>query len=588
MDASRIKKLTDLRAALKGQGLDGFVLPQDENPACAGRVAWLTGFTGSNALVIVLADKALALTDPRYDIQIERQIGSGPYELKIAAHEEAAAWLAAKASRGAVIGYDPRLHSAGQIKGFEKRLAETKITLRPLAANPIDPLRGKVKAGAVKPVSPYPEKLAGRSAADKREEMAALIDKAGAAAAVITEPESVAWLLNVRGGDVEFTPVALAEALVHANGDVDWFIDPAKVPGPVKAALGNHVQVLPPAAMEESLATVARKGGTVWVDSAHAPIWHAQIVEKYGGKVLDRTDPTLLPKACKTEAEQAAIRKAHITDGVALARFLHWFDKEAPKGKLDELKVMGALLDFRKQDKSWRDRSFETIAGWQENGAAMHYRATPETNARIVPPGFLLLDSGAQYLGGTTDITRTIAVGAVTKEMKDAYTRVLKGHIGIASALFPEGITGQHIDMRARQALWEAGLDYGHRTGHGVGCYLSVHEYAAYISLRDTLPFKPGMLISNEPGYYKRGAFGIRTESLLLVQERGAMEDGRKLLGFDTVTLAPIDTRPVVKALLAPAERRWLNDYHECVRDTIGPLVEAPVRKWLGKACAPI
>lgn len=604
MTTTQADKLTALRRELKNQGVNGFLVPHDDEflneylPASAERLAWLTGFTGSAGEAVVLEDKALAITDTRYEIQISQQVDETLFDRRVisaALNKEVSLpkWLEQNAQPGSVIGYDPKLHKAAQIDSLTRALSAKNITFRALPNNPLDAIWQNRPAAPKSLVDAFPDTIAGRTAREKREEIAKSIADEGATAAIISQPDSIAWLLNVRGTDVPHTPLALSYAIVHSNGDVDWFIEQNRIPAYLKAHLGNHVVLHNPETLTDAMAALAQKSKMeqrpVLVDDNRSPIWFRQALEAQGGLVKNHENPCVLPKACKTPPEQAAIRNAHLRDAISLVKFLAWFEGEAPKGKLDEIGVGIKLEEFRRVDAGFRDTSFDTIAGWNANGAIVHYRATAEKNKQIVPPGMLLLDSGAQYQEGTTDITRTLAVGKVEQEMKDKFTLVLKGHIGIASLKFPEGIRGADIDVLARQALWKGGLNYGHGTGHGVGIYLSVHEEGGAISSRAARPFRAGMVVSNEPGYYKKDAFGIRIESLVLVVEDGMMEDGAtKRLSFDTLTLVPIDRRLVNAKLLNDEERIWLNDYHSRVYAAVSPHLTGKELKWLKEATKPI
>lgn len=597
---NQIDKLNDLRAQLTAQALDGFMVPKADEfqgeyiPARAERLQWLTGFTGSAGAAVVLADRAVALSDSRYRVQIKKQVDAGLFEIVEGGTPEMGKWLVQNAPTKAVIGYDPKLHTPAQIEALQKILKDKDVTLQPVARNLIDLVWADQPGPPTALVEVFSESTAGRSAQEKREDIAAAVIKQGGVATVITMPDSVAWLLNIRGTDVPHTPFALSNAIVHADGKIDWFIDPAKIPGDVRAHLGNHVQVLPPDTLGDALLALAQKSAQekkpVLFDHKNGSIWFKQTIESGGGTLKDVEDLCLLPKATKTMAEQKAIRAAHRRDGVAETKFLCWFDREAGKGHLTELSVAEKLEEFRRQQAGFRDTSFDTIAGWNANGAIVHYRATDEDHAAIVPPGILLLDSGAQYNDGTTDITRTLAVGEPTPEQKKANTLVLKGHIAIASVVFPEGTRGADIDILARQPLMRHKMNYGHGTGHGVGIYLSVHEQGGGISKAALRPFKPGMLVSNEPGYYKEGEFGIRIENLVMVVANGVIDDGLKTpaLKFETVTLVPIDKRLIDLSLMADDEISWLNDYHAQVAREIGPHLDPDELLWLQEACAPL
>jgi Xaa-Pro aminopeptidase len=586
-------KLSALRTELKNQAVDGFLIPRSDEyqgeyvPASAERLAWMTGFTGSAGIAAVLTNKAVVTTDSRYELQVVDQVDRAHFETRITTMAGLAQWVGQNATRGQVIGYDPKLHTPAQIAALETVLRTSGITLKPLDKNPLDAVWANRPSAPMDKVEVFPEAIAGRSARDKRESIAADIVKMGAQAGVITMPDSIAWLLNIRGTDVPHTPLALSTAIVHDNGDVDWFIPAAKIPADVVAHLGNHVQVKAPSTLEASLQSLA--GKKVQFDPKRSSVWFRLVLDKAGVTVLEQGDPCVMPKACKTPQEQNAIRNAHLRDGVAVTKFLCWLDSEGVKGNLTELAVVDKLEEFRKLDASFRDGSFDTISGWAANGAIVHYRATPESNASIIPPGILLLDSGAQYQEGTTDITRTVTIGAPGEDVREAFTLVLKGHIGIAAVRFPAGTNGGQIDILARKALWDAGMDYGHGTGHGVGCYLSVHEEGGRISQVGTTPFKPGMVVSNEPGYYKEGAFGIRIENLVLVKDDGKAAHGNaNMLSFETLTLVPFDRRLMKLDLLDAAEIAWVNDYHARVAKALSPYLSKEENKWLAEATAPL
>jgi Xaa-Pro aminopeptidase len=598
-EKSPAEKLASLRAQMAAHGVSGYLVPHDDEykgeylPACAERLAHLTGFTGSAGSAVVLEDKALALTDGRYTIQIRNQVDAKLYEIGDSAEVNTGEWIAANAPAGSKIGYDPKLHTPGGIAALEAKLKDRNIALAAIDGNLIDAVWDDRPAPPADIVESYPDTIAGKSAADKRDEIAAQVKKQGGEAVLLTAADSIAWLLNIRGNDVPHTPFALSYAMVHENGNVDWFIPGAKIPAGVKAALGNHVSCREPAELEGALTALASKAKAanrpVLMDYNSTAIWFKNKLEAAGAKTQNEEDPCITPRAMKTPAEQKSIIEAHVRDGLAMARFLKWVEDTAPSGKLTELDIEAKLLAFRRQDKGLRDTSFNSIVGWAGNGAIVHYRATKESNATVTPPGILLIDSGGQYLEGTTDITRTVAVGRPTDEQRENFTRVLKGHIGIAMLSFPEGTTGAMIDPIARKALWEVKRDFAHGTGHGVGCYLSVHEPGVGISSRANRAFKPGMLVSNEPGYYKEGEYGIRIENLIMVREAGRIEGTkRSLLKFETVSLAPIDRNLIEVSLLDDGELKWLNAYHGQVYATLAPKLEPDVAAWLKKACAPL
>ncbi|NBX03952.1 MAG: aminopeptidase P family protein [Alphaproteobacteria bacterium] len=463
-------------------------------------------------------------------------------------------------------------------------LAKKNIALKPVK-NLVDEIWVDRPAPPASELFVHGVEFSGESSDEKRKKIAAKIKEEGALACILTSPESVCWLLNVRGGDVENTPVALMTAIIDKEGGVRLYIGPWRVSDEVKKHLGAGVKVREPIQLESDIRTLASEGAKIMLDSSSAPVWFAQVVADTGGVVIEATDPCTLPKACKNNVELAGIRAAHIRDGAAVAKLLCWLDGQK---NVTEIEVADKLLGFRQEQKYFRGASFPTIAGSGPHGAIVHYRATDESNRTLQTGELFLLDSGGQYRDGTTDITRTVAIGAPSAEHKDRFTRVLKGHIAIATARFPVGTAGSQLDALARHALWEVGLDYDHGTGHGVGQFLGVHEGPQRISKRGgDVALAAGMIVSNEPGYYKTGAYGIRIENLVAVAEREQGE-AKKFLGFDTLTCAPMDTRLVEPALLTPAEKKWLNDYHAWVLAELSPALSAAEQAWLASACAPI
>ncbi len=580
------EKLSALRSNLKNLGVDGFIVPRTDEyqnefvPECFERLAWLTGFTGSAGFAVILPEIAGVLSDGRYTIQLKNQVDQTLYEIGDSIKVTLSDYLTHEAKSGQVIGYDAKLHSPKQIQMLEAKLKEKSITLKALDKNPIDIIWADRPPEPMAKVEIFPEKYAGRSSAEKRMAIAQFIKDQGAKACVITLPDSIAWLLNIRGSDVSHNPVALSYALLHDDGRAEWFISTEKVSSDVLRHAGNTVEVFEPAKIEERLAMLAGDDKPVMIDPQRSSKYFFDVLKKNKIIIREEKDPCILPKAVKTTAEQEAMIAAHVRDGAAVTKFLYWLSNNA-QGKT-EVEIADQLEVFRKADPMHRDSSFDTICGWASNGAIVHYRAEDKSAATVKGNGLLLIDSGAQYADGTTDITRTIAIGTPTDEMKDRYTRVLKGHIALASARFPQGTTGAQLDSLARQALWQAGLDYAHGTGHGVGCYLSVHEEAAGISPRGTEAVLPGMIISNEPGYYKEGEYGIRIENLILCNKTGdKTEDGRDMLYFETLTLAPIDLSIVDLRLLTDSERWWVNDYHFRVRDVLSPTLEPAEKSWL-------
>jgi len=596
---SQAEKLAALRAEMVRLGLDGFIVPrtdayQGEYVApCDERLAWLTGFTGSAGAAVVLRDKAVVLSDGRYTIQLAQQCDGALFETGDSLALGVGGWLSAYAESGAVIGYDPWLHTPDQLAKLDDATSEKGIVLKAAAHNLVDLVWRDRPAPPCGVVEIFPEEISGKTLVEKKKSVCVALRAAGVQACVITLPDSVSWLLNVRGADVESLPVVQSFALVFADEarPVQWIVNPQKLPRDILSGIKSNVEIIRSDKMLPFLMDVAREvkvqDGTLMLDFSHCPQTLKGVFEDCDVPILNQKDPSIALKAIKTPQERAATQRAHLVDGVALAGFLCWLESAAEAGGLTELDIEARLLGFRAQNPAFRDNSFSTIAGFGEHGAIVHYRATPETNKTIGPSGVLLIDSGAQYgrgdIWGTTDITRTVAVGAPTPEMREHFTLVLKGHIAVARARFPKGTCGAEIDALARAPLQGVGLDYAHGTGHGVGCYLSVHEEAASLSPRGKTPLEAGMLISNEPGYYKTGAYGIRIENLVFVTEGS---DG--LLGFETVSFAPIDQRLIVAAMLTQEEKDWLNAYHAQVYAQIAPKLDRSTAAWLLKATHPL
>jgi Xaa-Pro aminopeptidase len=585
-------RLSSLRGTFSGLGIDGLLVPRSDEhlgeyvPASAERLAWLTGFTGSAGLAIVLAARAAIFTDGRYVLQVRQQADGALWEFQHITDQPPADWLKTAAPAGARIGYDPLLISEDMVERIAK--AAPSVFLVPLDSNPIDAVWTERPAPPAAAAVVYPLELAGRSAADKRQDIAAMLKEAGEDAAVITDPPSMNWLLNLRGADVPFAPIALGFLIIRADASATVFMPPSKIDADMRAHLGNSVSVEPREALPAALDALA--GKRVRVDSQSAPAWFAQRLRAAGAEVTAGADPCALPKACKNAVEQQGARVAQARDAVALCRFLHWLAVRASTGEETELSAADALLAFRAAAPEFREESFPAISGAGEHAAIMHYRVSPESDRRIAPNEIYLIDSGAQYLDGTTDVTRTIWTGpdSAPDAIRNHVTRVLKGHIAIATLRFPEGVGGSHLDAFARHALWSVGLDFDHGTGHGVGAYLSVHEGPMSLSRNSRpIPFKVGMIISNEPGYYLPGAYGIRLENLLIVQPAAAQPGGVKpFLEFETITLAPFDRALIEPALLTEAERQWLDDYHARVLAEVGPKLPPEAQAWLATACA--
>jgi Xaa-Pro aminopeptidase len=591
-DAAR--RLAALRSRFEAAGVTGFLVPRaDEHlgeyvPAGAERLAWLTGFTGSAGLAIALADRAAVFTDGRYTLQLARETDAALWDLLHIIDEPPAGWLAKVAAPGSRIGYDPLLISEEAIDRIARGAPE--VTLVPLADNLVDEAWTGRPAAPAGRVTVYPLGLAGRSAADKRADIAAILRDAKEDATVLTDPASVNWLLNIRGADVPFAPLALGFLILKADASARLFMDPAKIDAEVRSHLGNAVTVEPRDALGAAIDALA--GQRVRVDMGGAPAWFAQRLRAAGAEVVSAADPCALPKACKNEVERAGARAAHARDAIALCRFLHWLSLRGPTGEETEISVAAKLVALRAEAPEFREESFPAISGAGEHGAIIHYRVTPETDRRLGANEVYLVDSGAQYPDGTTDVTRTIWTGpqAAPARLRDHVTRVLQGHIAIAALRFPEGVAGGHLDSLARQALWAVGLDYDHGTGHGVGAYLSVHEGPMGISrAARPIALKPGMIISDEPGYYLPGQYGIRLENLLLVQQATDLPESKKpFLSFETLSLAPFDRALIDRDLLTERERAWLDAYHARVLAEVGPHLPADTQAWLATACAPI
>ena len=586
-------RLSLLRDQLRKLDLDGFLVPRgDEHRGeyvapSSERLAWATGFTGSAGFAAITTNRAALFVDGRYTVQARVQTPGQLFEYLSIPGNTAADWLIkALGQSGGTVGYDPWLHSIAEIERTTEQLSQHGIRLKAVTRNPIDLTWGKDRpAPPLEPVIVQPVSLAGESAEDKIKRLQHELVEAGQNAAVLTAPDSICWLLNIRGSDVAHNPVVLCFAILPAKGKVELFIAPEKLHDEARAHLKASVKLLPPGDLKARLKSLKEAGKTVRVHRETCPVW---IGRQLGGSrtISDGSDPCLLPKAIKNKVEIRGMRSAHKRDAVAMCQFLAWLDKEASKGSVDEIAAAQKLEGFRAKTKKLKEISFDTISGSGPNGAIVHYRVTNETNRKLGKSELYLVDSGAQYSDGTTDITRTVAVGKPTDEMRDRFTRVLKGHIGLATALFPEGTRGVDLDPFARRALWDAGLDFDHGTGHGVGSYLSVHEGPQSISKRSMVQLKPGMIISNEPGFYKEGAFGIRIENLVLVQPAKKPAGGdRPMMSFETLTFAPIDRKLVDAKLLTDAERDWLNAYHAKVQADVGPRLDAEDRAWLADAC---
>jgi len=586
-------RLAALRAELKRRGLDGFVVPRADRqqneylPASEERLAWLTGFAGSAGGAIVLSERAALFLDGRYTVQAAAQIDAKLFAIEHLVDSPPEQWLEQNLKSGTKLGYDPWLHTSESAEKLRKACAAANAELVAVDNNPIDALWSDRPAPPAGPVTLRDIKLAGESTADKLKRIQAELKKLRADVLVVSDAQNVAWAFNIRGADVAHTPLALAFAVIPREGKPALYVDGGKLDNKTRQALEEIAAVRAPDELARDLAQL--KGKTVRLDQASAADALTRQIAGSGGKLVRGADPIALMKAVKNHAEIAGARAAHERDGVAMVRFLAWLEREAPTGNVTEIDAVEALESFRRDSGLLKDISFPTIAGSGPNGAIVHYRVTRASNRTIAKNEMFLVDSGAQYEDGTTDTTRTVAVGTPSDEMRDRFTRVLKGHIAIATAVFPESTTGAQLDPLARTALWQAGLDFDHGTGHGVGSYLSVHEGPARISKLGTVPLRRGMILSNEPGYYKTGAYGIRIENLVLVIAAPEPAGAEKPLNaFETLTLAPIARRLIDSRLLTAKERNWIDSYHAGVQEVLGPLLDAPTRTWLDTATRPL
>jgi len=592
--SSHEDRLKALRAQLQRQALDGFVVPlTDEHlseyvGAYAQRLAWLTGFLGSAGSAVVLPEEAAIFVDGRYTLQVRDQVDGAHWHYESVPQTSVATWLGAHAPAGARIGYDPWLHTRRWVEEATRALARQGASLVPVETNPVDAVWTDRPEPSKAHLVPHEERYAGKASAAKRADMIAWMQAEGLDATVLTALDSIAWAFNIRGADVSRTPVALAYALLHADGRAELFVDPAKIDADVRAHLGNAVTIRDRTQFAAALHDLA--GQTVAVDPERAVAAIFEALDKAGATIRTLRDPAVLPKAVKNAAEIAGHKAAQARDGAALSRFLHWLSVEGPKGSETELSVADRLQRFREETGALVDLSFDTIAGSGPNGAIVHYKASEETSRPVESGTLLLVDSGGQYRDGTTDITRTMAIGTPTEAMRRDFTLVLKGHIALARAQFPAGTRGSQLDVLARQFLWAQGLDYAHGTGHGVGSFLSVHEGPQRIATfgGGDEPLQAGMILSNEPGYYKTGAYGIRIENLVLVVAREIEGAEKPFLGFETLSHAPIDRALIAVDRLTDTERAWVDAYHAKTLEIVGPQLEGAAKAWLEQACAPL
>jgi len=587
-----MEKLMQLRKAMTAHALAGYIQPVHDEymseypPACNRRVEWLCGFSGSAGSAAVLRDKAALFTDGRYTLQAQNETDAALYEQHNTASMLPESWLAVQAHSGDKIGYDAKLYTRTMLARMKTVLGKKGIELVAVE-NLVDGIWLDRPAAPATPLFMHELRYAGVESSAKRRRIGEQVALAGADAALLTAPDAVNWLLNIRGRDVENTPLALGVAIIEASARVHFYIMPSRCDEAVRAHLGDEVMLCEPSALEEGLLSLGKY--RVLCDPQAVPVWFTQTLEKAGAKIVEAQDPCMLAKAVKNPVELKGIRSAHIRDGAAVVKLLCWMEGKS----VTEIEVSEKLLYFRAQHPMFVEPSFTTIAGSGPHGAIVHYRVTPQSDRAAKEGELFLLDSGGQYPDGTTDITRTFPIGAPTQEHKECFTRVLKGHIALATAFFPHGTSGSQLDALARQYLWQAGLDYDHGTGHGVGCFLGVHEGPQRISKRGgDAPLKPGMIVSNEPGYYKAGEFGIRIENLVAVVEKNPspspLEGGGDYLGFDTVTCVPIDTRLVEISMLTAQEKQWLNAYHAWVLEQLADMLDTQEQAWLKARCAAI
>ncbi|MHC1944716.1 aminopeptidase P family protein [Bradyrhizobium sp. UFLA06-06] len=586
-------RLSALREELARRKLTGFVIPradQQQNEYVAAseeRLAWLTGFTGSAGLAIVLSKEAALFVDGRYTLQAGKQVDRKAWQVEPLVEPPPEHWLTRHLAAGDRLGFDPWLHTSAAAERLAAACAKAGAELVAVDGNPVDAIWHERPAPPLGPVTIHGAQFSGEIEADKLKRIRLEINKLGVDALVLSDSHAVAWTFNIRGADVSHTPLPLSYALVPKEGRPLVFIDQRKLSNSTRDHLEQSADVEQPAALAAKLTELAKRGASIALDNATAADALSRLIAGAGGKPVRGSDPVSLLKAVKNITEIEGTRTAHQRDAVALVRFLAWIDREAPSGSLTEIDTVEALETFRRQTGALKDVSFPTIAGTGPNGAIVHYRVTRKSNRRIEPGDLLLIDSGAQYEDGTTDVTRTIAIGKPTDEMRDRFTRVLRGHIAIARAIFPDGTTGAQLDTLARQYLWQAGIDFEHGTGHGVGSYLSVHEGPARISKLGTTPLKRGMILSNEPGYYKTDAYGIRIENLELVIGTDIAGAEKPINAFETLTLAPIDRRLIEVSMLSPDELSWLNDYHARVAQVVRPHLDDNATKlWLDEATA--
>ncbi len=586
------KNLPPLRKVMTAQSLDAFLVPHDDEyqneyiPAYAERLMWVSGFSGSAGFAIIMQDDAVIFVDGRYTLQVRDQTNDQYFQFEDLSDCPPHQWLRDNGKSGQRIGYDPMLHTKASMKEFEAAAKKTGAKLIAVTINPVDEAWVNQPAHPTATIFAHDFIFAGKTSEAKRKEIATLLKERNVDAALITTPPSIAWAFNIRGGDVERSPLPLGRAIIYSDGKADLFFDKNKLTNSLADHLGSDVNVHDESQVGIILSQLGNKKQRILIDNSTSPIAYNQLLHESGAIVVNGDDPCALPRACKNTAEINGTRAAHIRDGAAVTKFLHWLATEGQSGEIDEITASQRLESFRAEDDDLKDLSFDSISGAGPNGAIVHYRVTTNTNRKLEKNSLFLIDSGGQYPDGTTDITRTVPIGTPTSEMRDRFTRVLKGHIALAKAYFPQGTSGHQLDVLARKPLWEAGLDYDHGTGHGVGSFLGVHEGPQRIAKwPNSIALQPGMIISNEPGYYKSGEFGIRIENLIVVTPFSPVMGGeREMMKFETITLAPISLDLIEKSLLNEDEITWLNTYHARVRETLTSLLDNDVRAWLETA----
>ena len=590
--AAQAQRLAALRVAMSGANVDAYIVPHaDEHQgeyvaAYAARLEWLTGFSGSAGLAIITKDAATVFIDGRYTLQVRDQVDGRLYEYRHLIDEPPQMWLASQLKAGMRLGFDPRLHTPSGLTKIEDAARKAGAEPVPVSQNLIDTIWESQPSRPHGPVEIYPDKFAGRTAAQKQKLVVDWLKAERLDAFIFSALDSIAWLFNIRSDDVEFTPLALGYALLTDQGKGTLFVEAEKITPSLQQHLGADILLAPYDSVNAALLGRDGELKTIGVDRDTGSRWLVDCIKNVGFEAKISADPVTAIKARKTSEELDGVRAAHLRDGAALTKFLAWLSRDAPKGHLTEIEVADKLASFRAEANLYRGPSFATIAGAGGNGAIVHYRASPDSNATIKPDMLLLVDSGGQYLDGTTDVTRTVVIGTPTSEQKRRFTLVLKGHIALASARFVKGTTGSQLDALARHALWQEGLDYDHGTGHGVGTFLGVHEGPQRISkVGNTVALEPGMVISNEPGYYKTGEYGIRIENLVAVRAAQGPASAEKIIyEFETLTMAPIDVSLVDTSILTPSETMWLNAYHARVREVLAPLLDAETQDWLKNA----